>query len=352
MHGDLILSTMPEKKFPHDAIYKTLFSYPEIVKSLLLDFVPEDFVRKFDFSTLEPCKNSFVGPDFKQRHDDIIWRVKWAGKDCYICLMLEFQSSQDLDMALRIYTYTALLLSDVKKRKPAQFNGKLPAVFPIVLYNGEKPWKAPLNIIDLIEPLHTRLIPYQPSQQYLLIDEKRIPKEVIDAAKGDAKYIIEAEQADSGDSIYQIAVDFSEDHTGKDTLRRDIFQWLAFRIRKVDPDWLNNIAYGIYKSGEGNMLADVIDMHLKKIDAQKQQYIDEGIEQGVKQGMEQGIKQGIYGILIEMLNERFEEVPPEWIERISNLSDMAVLKNLTKSVWKVESAADFEIMLKNSELEK
>lgn len=38
---------------PHDAGYKNFFSNPEMVASLLREFVPEDFVAELDFSTLE-----------------------------------------------------------------------------------------------------------------------------------------------------------------------------------------------------------------------------------------------------------------------------------------------------------
>ena len=37
----------------HDSFYKQIYSRPEMVRDLLVDFVPEDFVADMDFSTLE-----------------------------------------------------------------------------------------------------------------------------------------------------------------------------------------------------------------------------------------------------------------------------------------------------------
>lgn len=44
---------MENERIPHDPSYKQFFSNPDMVASLLRDFVPEDFIRELDFSTLE-----------------------------------------------------------------------------------------------------------------------------------------------------------------------------------------------------------------------------------------------------------------------------------------------------------
>lgn len=68
---------MKEERMPHDPAYKQFFSNPEMVESLLRDFVPADFIADLDFSTLERCSGSYVTDDLRERHDDIVWRVGW-----------------------------------------------------------------------------------------------------------------------------------------------------------------------------------------------------------------------------------------------------------------------------------
>jgi len=49
-----------------------------MVEYLLRGFVHEEWVNQLDFSTLEVFKDSFVSDDLRDRHDDIIWRVRWG----------------------------------------------------------------------------------------------------------------------------------------------------------------------------------------------------------------------------------------------------------------------------------
>ena len=52
---------------------------------------------------------------------------------------------------------------------------KLPAIFPIVLYNGKRKWSAPTKISDLIET-EPSLGAYAIDFQYLLLNEKAYSK--------------------------------------------------------------------------------------------------------------------------------------------------------------------------------
>ena len=50
----------------------------------------------------------------------------------------------------------------------------LPAVVPVVLYNGAARWRAPQEVGDLIAPVGESLAPYQPSQRYVVVDEQHV----------------------------------------------------------------------------------------------------------------------------------------------------------------------------------
>lgn len=157
-----------------DTAYKQLFAYPEMVRDLLLGFVPGDWVRQLDLTSLERVNGSYVSDGGAQRHSDIVWRVRLAGEWIYIYLLLEFQSRSDPWMALRMQVYVGLLYQDLVKRHELPRPDRLPPVFPVVLYNGKRPWKASLNLAELVTAVPSDLRYLQAAQQYLLIDQQRL----------------------------------------------------------------------------------------------------------------------------------------------------------------------------------
>ena len=138
----------------HDAAYKDLFSHPRMVVDLLRGFAAREWSDALDFSTLEKLPAEYVSDDFRQRHGDAVWRLRFRNDTwMYLLVMLEFQSSADPYMAVRILVYTGLLYQDLIRRGELGDAGRLPPVLPVVLYNGRPRWTAPVEVGDLISPV-------------------------------------------------------------------------------------------------------------------------------------------------------------------------------------------------------
>ncbi len=134
----------------HDAGYKWLFAAPEMMRDLLLGFVGHDWVKSADFASLQRVNASYVGDDLRSRHDDMVWKIRLRDEWFYVYLLLEFQSASDPWMALRMHVYVGLLYQDLVARREIGPGDRLPAVLPIVLYNGQAPWRAPLALDALL----------------------------------------------------------------------------------------------------------------------------------------------------------------------------------------------------------
>lgn len=139
---------MTKKHLIHDSGYKMLFSNPEMVKQLLTCFVNEEWINKIEYNSLEKIDKSFVTDEFSKRESDIIYKASFKGEDVYIFILLEFQSTVDRFMSLRILRYIAELYEHLIRNHKLS---RLPAVFPVMLYNGEKRWTAPEELNILIE---------------------------------------------------------------------------------------------------------------------------------------------------------------------------------------------------------
>jgi len=79
----------------HDSGYKQLFSHPDMVRDLLTGFVPGPWLQAARFDTLERVNASYVSESDKQRHDDMVWRLKAGPRWVWVYLLLEFQSQDD-----------------------------------------------------------------------------------------------------------------------------------------------------------------------------------------------------------------------------------------------------------------
>src|SRR5262249_50878203 len=158
----------------HDSGYKLLFSQRRMVEELLRGFVRESWVSSLDFSSLQKVGSTFVSDDLRERHSDMIWRLRYRGPKrgwFYVYLLLEFQSTPDPFMAVRLQGYVALLLSELIQTEVATPATGLPTVLPLVLYNGRRPWTAPLDLASLFQAVPPGAEHLVPQLRYLLVEE-------------------------------------------------------------------------------------------------------------------------------------------------------------------------------------
>jgi len=120
------------------------------------------------------CASVLISDDLRDREDDIIWKVRWHHSDewLYIYLLIEFQSSVDRIMAVRLMVYIGMLYQDLIKSKALPEDKKLPPVLPLVLYNGEERWYAKKEVSELIAPFPFGMKKYAPHLEYLVMDER------------------------------------------------------------------------------------------------------------------------------------------------------------------------------------
>jgi hypothetical protein len=113
--------------------------------------------------------------DLRARHDDIIWKARWGDTDLYVFLLLEFQSSPDYFMPVRLMVYVGLLYQHLIDSEKYKKHDQLPPVLPIVIYNGEPRWDGPAQLRALIAEVPPGLEKYLPQLHCLILDESTFP---------------------------------------------------------------------------------------------------------------------------------------------------------------------------------
>jgi len=287
----------------HDHSYKALFSHAEMVADLLRGFVREDWVNELDFSTLEKVSGSYISDDLREREDDIIWRIRWGKDWLYVYLLLEFQSTVDWFMAVRIMTYVGLLYQDLIRSESIHKGEQLPPVLPVVLYNGDNRWQAPVDISELIIPIPGGLERYRPQLHYLLLDEGSYHDHELASLRNLTAALFRLENSRTPEDVQQVLQALiawlqSPQQSG---LRRTFTVWLKRvflpgRMPKVRFDEIQDL------QEVHSMLAERVKEWTKDW---KQQGIEEGLQKGLQKGLQQGLQQGEAEFLLHQLERRF-----------------------------------------------
>ncbi|MDD2407970.1 MAG: Rpn family recombination-promoting nuclease/putative transposase, partial [Tepidiphilus sp.] len=221
----------------HDASYKHLFSSPKVVQHLIEGFLPAEGLGRFDFSTLEKVPASYVSEDLRERADDVIWRVKTGEDWLYLYLLIEFQSSVDPWMAVRLLTYVGLLYQDLIKG--GQIKGRrLPPVLPIVFYTGEAPWNAATDIAELLpqDPPET-LAKYLPRLAYVLIDENAYSDETLAGLKNVVAATMRLKRQQRPQDLARLTAALHRWFAGDAELERLLTVWIReYLLRDLRPE--------------------------------------------------------------------------------------------------------------------
>ena len=339
---------------PGDGAYKAFFSDKDMVTSLVQDFVPLDFVRDMDFSTLAPFPTARVSRGFFRREDDVIWRVHWQNVPSYLFLLLEFQSRIDPFMPVRILVYAALLWMYLIEQGEIKPGDSLPPIFPIVLYNGRIKWQAARDIKSLLPPMPKGLQAYQPTQKFFLVDENALSQEMLDAARGVSAHLFRLERLRMGDPFVSLLQRLNADlQRYPASLRQKYEDWIYIFLkeRKI----ITSEADYQRIKGDSSMFGEALkewedDLILKGKKLGKKLGKKEGLDLGKKQGIkkaEASILADMKDLLFSMLRERFSHVSRSTSKAIRSLQQRSTLKELISAVYRVQDMAAFNALLES-----
>lgn len=200
---------------------------------------------------------------------------------------MEFQSSVDRFMALRFLRYICEFYQSLDKDNMQ----KLPAVFPLLLYNGDGRWTAETRFENLVE----ETIPgqYIPRFEYFKVAENEFSPDVLLQINNVLSAVFYIENI----GIEVLSKEVKKLYT---MIKDEKVEVIALFIR-----WFNNYLGNIKDIDEEfkilsslkevpGMLATSLEIHDQKIaDEARQLGVEQGIERGIKEGKKEGLMDSV-----------------------------------------------------------
>ncbi len=245
---------------------------------------------------MEKIPGSYVTDDFRHRADDVIWRVKVDGEWVYLYILIEFQSSVDAFMPVRMMVYVGLLYQDLIRRGEVVNKKHLPPVLPIVLYNGDQKWTAATDIAELIPKVPGLVSDYLPQLKYLLIDENQYTE----ADLAGLKNLVAArfEHPANGAALVELIELLNEWLDGKPELKRIFAIWIRAVLLRQSKHTL--------------VLPKVNDLKELKMS------LAERFDEWAKEHEQKGVEKGEALLLQRLLVRRFGALPNEVVNQIAS----------------------------------
>ena len=300
---------------PSDTPYKVMYQDPGLLEDTVRLVAPE-LADAYDFKTAVALDTEHLGATNRTRLQDKAYLVE--PKDPSrprLLVVLEFQSDQDSNMALRMEEYAYLAATsappDTRPDTPKDVANRPPEVLPLVIYNGEHPWRVSAEGI-------VRRIGDEPPMRgpaYDTVDLPRLAKEPDERGRqphlGSRVATLAGVEAASVEHLPTLLAEAFQDHQDAESskLRRGLhlrvgaMLWRQGLDGKLPP---LEECERLLAEGRGEAMRTMMDAQFERWrDENVATGLAQGIARGRAQGMEQGKAQGRVALLEQLAEERF-----------------------------------------------
>jgi predicted transposase YdaD len=329
---------------PHDESFRKVFDDPDLAQQLIENYLPEPVVKQLDLTVLSADSESFVDDKLKDRQGDVLFRTRLkGGGDALVYVLLEHKSSPDRWVALQLAKYMIRIWYRELDRN--QGTQKLPPILPVVFYHGQRDWKVPQNLSDLVE-CPDGYARYVPDFDYELLNCAAIPDRRLEDDQPLGGVMM----------VYKHA--FDED------FGEHLNRWLEligdlFRAKTVGEQvfaLLEYMAYLCHNVGGEEFRQEVIRAFPEKgekiMSTALDEWIERGKEMGRKEGREQGRQEAIPDAkredVLRVIEERFDQVPTAVTDMVSDVTGEKKLNAMLSAAVKAQTVEQLGRMLREA----
>ena len=130
----------------HDTLFKAVFGQPAQARAVFAQLLPPGLLEHLVLDELRREPGDFTRAGQELRTDLLFSVPLTDGSLLHLYLLFEHQRTSDPRMAWRLLRYQMRILERFVAENPATL--ELPRVLCLVLYNGTRPWTAPLRLSE------------------------------------------------------------------------------------------------------------------------------------------------------------------------------------------------------------
>lgn len=291
----------------HDAYFKAIFRNPTTAADALRRLFVPALAAAIDWDHFEPVPTEYIADDLGNTRADLVFRTRMSGRDAYIYVLYEHQSSVDPMMPFRVIVYMVRIWQSWLEDNPGARH--LPPIVPVLLYNGARPWTGPLDfhaLFDRVPPeVLDALRPHLPAFEVLLDDLVRTDDDQLESTTRRALATV---------GLLMLK------HAAHDPDLRPVVDRLMQHLIEIatSPGGLASIVSTLYYAYENSDLPrGTIEERLKPhLDPAAQEVLMTTAEKLRAEGREEGHN----ALLAEVLRRRFGPLPPAVADRIERAS--------------------------------
>lgn len=290
---------MPEEPehvhMPHDKGYRHLFTSKKVFLQLIRSFVKHGWAEQIDEANLEYINRTFVLQDFKDKEADVVYRAKLKDRDVIFYVLMELQSTVDFLIPQRLLLYMNEIWRTILKNMPqgeAERKGfRMPAIVPIVLYNGKTTWTVPLNFRETLNSYDIfgeNLVDFR----YILIPVQSYSEAELLELSNLIALIFRLDRVDNLEEILETFVKFIS-----------VINKLTTEEFSLFMAWAIQVLPGSFPEENKNEIIRVLkEAHPKEVEtliSNVERAVKKSLDDAQKEGMEKGIKKVAKQMLAE-----------------------------------------------------
>ncbi|ADQ06114.1 conserved hypothetical protein [Caldicellulosiruptor hydrothermalis 108] len=270
----------------HDSTFKFLFEHPKDILFLVKDVIGYSWADQIQPDSIEIVPNEFVDEQFLQKRADVIAKAKLKDREVYFYILIENQSTVVKDMPERLLKYMILLWA----KKIREGVKKLPAIIPIVTYNGlEKDWDISQEIISEFDVFKDDIF------RYALVNISKLDAKTLLQEENDVLspvvFYLEQVRDDTEKLIERLKEVVPKLQSLSQTNVERFLIWAGNVIRprfpKEEREKYDKLAQELKQGGVSKM-GEFVSNVARLLDEAQMRKFNEGIQQGMQKGKLEG----------------------------------------------------------------